>query len=125
MSYDIGMTIDAGGPEPITAQESINMTGNLSPMWHRAMKFANGIEDGPFRGRPDGGWGLRWLDGRTGQEAIPKLEAAACWMADNAEELKKLNPANGWGDFDAAILYVRQLIEMAKRAPKATFYVSC
>ena len=80
MSYDVWMSIDTGGKEPVSVGDSINHTSNTSPMWTKAM-----------------GVPLRELDGKTGVEARPILNKGVNEMKRNPDEYTPMNPENGWG----------------------------
>tara|TARA_R110000751_G_C13626057_1_gene465239 strand:+ start:121 stop:483 length:363 start_codon:yes stop_codon:yes gene_type:complete len=36
---------------------------------------------------------------------------------DNKEELEKLNPTNGWGDYDGALKLIRDMVKASMHAP--------
>jgi len=71
-----------------------NYTHNVGHMWHLAVS-----ESGPL---PD----LDATDGMRGAEALPHLAAAVAWMIANAEQLRPLEPENGWGDLRGAVAYL-------------------
>ncbi len=101
MSYDVWMEIDTGGSEPVTVVESINYTSNVSSMWQRAL------------GDP-----LSYFDGFTGGECLPIFRQAIVLMEDNPEEYKEMNPKNGWGDYEGALQYLRNIQRMCVNNPK-------
>lgn len=60
-------------------------TYNLGPMWREA-------------GCDMGEW-----EGKTGEEVGPMLKAAIEAMRADPERFKRLNPENGWGDYDGLL----------------------
>jgi hypothetical protein len=72
-------------------------------MWSRALREATGEE-----------LTLGDLDGWTCARAFPVLDRAAAEMLRHEEELRELEPANGWGDFDGAAAYLRRAADAAR-----------
>jgi hypothetical protein len=107
MSYDVWMEVDTGGRSPASVCESANMTSNVAPMWRRAI----------------GGDGVAGFHGHPGSECIPLLRKGIANMQDNPAEYEAMNPDNGWGDYEGAVEYLRQLLDMALAHPKAVFHV--
>jgi hypothetical protein len=91
MSYDM----DIG-------DECFNYTYNVSPMWYAA--------------KPEKG--IRTHYGMTGQEALNPLREIREYMEDHKEELEKLDPENGWGDYCGALEFVNSLIMASLRNPE-------
>lgn len=110
MSYDIDLRIDTGGEWPAVVHDVGNMTSNLSPMWMRAL------------GRP-----LSSLDGMLCSAAEKLLAPAVAHLSDpaNAKVYESMNPPNGWGDHEAAVRYLSDLLDGCRTHPKATIRVSC
>jgi len=73
MSYDIEI-----------AEESFNITYNVSPMFYAAIPET----------------GIRTIYGKTGAEALPILRVMRHFFEENQEELTAMEPDNGWGTFD-------------------------
>lgn len=88
MSYDMYIS-----------DEEFNYTYNVSGMWYSA--------------EPE--YGIRTHYGLTGEEALPVLRGIREHMEDNREDLLKLNPENGWGDYDGALQFVTDLINASVR----------
>ncbi|MGH3634219.1 MAG: hypothetical protein ACREN2_13495 [Candidatus Dormibacteria bacterium] len=105
MSYDIDLIIDTGGPEPARLT-SRNQTSNVSCMWRHA------------------GADLAEFDGRTAVEALPALRIAIAAIEDDPGTYKAMNPANGWGDYDSCLEFLRELVKDFTAHPKATVVVS-
>lgn len=90
MSYDVSI-----------GNEDFNYTWNVAPMWYDCF--------------PDNG--IREFYGMTGKGSLPVLRKLKQHMIDNAERLREMNPANGWGDFDGALAFVDTLILAALHNP--------
>lgn len=90
MSYDMHI-----------GHEQFNYTWNVSPMWYKAY---------PEKG-------IRLHYGMLGKSAIQPLRTLREYMEDNRDTLVKLNPENGWGDYDGALQFVTNLINASIRNP--------
>ena len=90
MSYDMNI-----------GEESFNYTYNVSPMWYKA--------------KPDKG--IRTHYEMTGRDAVEPLTDIYCYMIDNYDDLVKLDPSNGWGDYEGALQFVGELILASLRNP--------
>lgn len=107
MSYDIHLEADLGGPEPIQVGDLYwNCTSNLAPMWRAA------------------GADLASFDGRPAWECIPVLATAIGELELHPETYTPMNPANGWGSYEALLPILRNLLAAFKQAPQATVRVS-
>ena len=105
MSFDVGMEMDTGGEYPAGVGEWHNYTYNVSPMFYRAFP---------------GDGGLRGIHGVTGAVAAPLINKAMEYMRDHMDEMRALNPSNGWGDADSALKFLAKIHEEAMEHPKAT-----
>jgi hypothetical protein len=65
----------------------INYTFNVSPMFRLAL----------------GGDGIKQLNNLSRDECIELLQDGIKHMEQNPEIYKKLNPENGWGDYEGAL----------------------
>ncbi len=83
---------------------SANCTYNVAPMWYKI--YPN--DDGMVK-----------IDGMTGQEAYQKLVHASKIMQENADEFKKLNPENGYGDFEDFLEFIHKLIWASLKYPES------
>jgi hypothetical protein len=108
MSYDIWLEIDAGGAEPVSVFDVGNYTGNVSPMWYKALGFSLGD-----------------LHGKLAGDCIEVLERALAHMKDpaNLDEYLAMNPPNGWGNYEGAFGYLATLLEGCRICPKATIHI--
>lgn len=105
MSYDIGLIIDTGGPDPAWLT-SRNQTSNVSCMWRAA-----GVELADF-------------EGQTARDVLPALRAVIAAMEADPATYKAMNPSNGWGDYDSCLKFLRDLVKDFASHPKATVTVS-
>ncbi len=103
MSYDIRLVINTGGPRPAAVTECKNPTYNLFEMFKLAL------------GRP-----ICELDGMVAGDAILILKNATNHMKKSPARFKKLNPKNGWGDYEGALKSLCWLLEMCQEHPLAT-----
>ena len=92
MSYDMQI-----------AHEDFNYTYNVSPMWYDAIRKT----------------GIRTHYGMTGKQALVPLRKIRQHMEDNRTRLLKLNPPNGWGNYDSALSFVNDLIQASVRNPRS------
>ncbi|MGH3795966.1 MAG: hypothetical protein ACRDSP_13875 [Pseudonocardiaceae bacterium] len=100
MSYWVGLVL-AG--DYLTDR---NMTSNVAPMWREA------------------GADLAEFDGRAAAEVLPVLRTAIAAMEDDPAVYEAMNPANGWGDYDSCLEFLRELVKDFTAHPKATVVVS-
>lgn len=104
MSYDVWLEIDTGGPEPATVG---NYTSNVAPMWAGAL-----------------GHSLRDLHHQECSVALDRLRAAVRVMEAEPDRFRAMNPANGWGDYEGALGYLRDLAAACAAHPKARIAIS-
>ena len=88
MSYDMSI-----------GDDDFNYTYNVADMWYAAI---------PKKG-------IRAHYGMTGEEALKPLTKIYSYMVVNSNELRKLEPKNGWGSFDGALDFVHGLISASLR----------
>lgn len=110
MSYDGWLVMDTGGSEPATVAELGNFTSNVAPMWRKALAAAG--ED--IR--------LSDTEGRGAAAVLPLLRKAVEHMEDHPDEYRELNPPNGWGDYDGALGYLRNVTQLCAKHPKASLH---
>lgn len=109
MSYDIGMEVDTGARYPSSVGEWYNYTYNVSPM----LRLAFGSEKG-----------IKLIAGMEGKLAAPLLAEAIGYFREHMDEMRSLNPNNGWGDADSALAFLENIRTQAERHPKAIVGVS-
>ena len=111
MSYDISlyMHVDVGGQEPFTAHPANigNYTSNVAPMWTEAL-----------------GHSLSELSEKNAGESLGALQRAVAAMEAEPGKYEAMNPRNGWGNYEGALSYLRQLRDACAAYPKATIYIS-
>lgn len=78
-------------------------TYNVSPMYTKAMDIP-GLTDG--------------LDGKKCCKMIKTLEKGIKNMEENPKDYKKLNPKNGWGDYEGALKFLKDILIACKKYPK-------
>ena len=111
MSLDLYLyvDVDTGGPEPFQVNLfDRNITHNVTPMWHKA-----GVYDALYNS-----------EGRLAGELVPVLESGLADMAVNYLEYRKLNPPNGWGDYDSAYDFLLKFMQACRKHPKSKVHVS-
>ena len=52
-------------------------------------------------------------------EAAPLIDAAMIYMREHMDEMRALNPPNGWGDADGALRFLGKIREETLKHPKA------
>lgn len=112
MSYDISLyiTVNTGGPEAaqFCAADIGNYTSNVGPMWTKAL-----------------GHRLADLADKTGGNSLPALQRAVADMEAEPSTYRAMNPDNGWGCYEGALDYLRQLRDACTTHPNATIRISC
>lgn len=101
MSYDVYLkhgTLD---------KDLGNYTYNCSPMFHKGA-----------------GKSLSDLDNLKASKAAVYLRKGYEWMRDNPEECRKMNPSNGWGNYDSWLEYIGGILKECEANPDATLVVS-
>ncbi|MEU0665735.1 hypothetical protein ABZ508_26615 [Streptomyces lavendulocolor] len=111
MSYDISLhlQIDTGGPEPVDycAADIGNYTSNVSGMWSDAL-----------------GYRLTDLKGKTAGDCVADLKRAVTDMETRPDHYRAMNPCSGWGDYEGALDYLRELRDACIAHPKAEIHIS-
>jgi hypothetical protein len=83
MSYDMSI-----------GEEEFNYTYNVALMWYAS--------------EPE--LGIRAIYGSTGREAIPILRNMRAYMEEHWEDMKAMEPDNGWGDALGAYTFLNHLL---------------
>jgi len=126
MSYDSSVFIRDAQGEPL--DEIGNYTSNVGGMYRRVL--AEPLEGGGrYYGYGDQkpATGLPGVSGLHCSVAAPILRAACTEMAKLGQELRELEPANGWGSYDGALKYLDRCATACERwvhIDHATFGVS-
>lgn len=103
MSYDINVRRYC--PDIL----DINYTFNVSPMFRLAL----------------GGDGIKQLNNLGREECIELLESGIKHMEQNPEIYKKLNPENGWGNYEGALNVLSQILDALQSDEESYVYISC
>lgn len=108
MSYDVHLEADLGGPEPVSVGRlEANMTYNVAPMFREAV------------GTSPSDW-----DGMEAAKVAAICTAILHAFNLEPDRFKKLNPPNGWGDFEGARAFIQLILDACRAAPKSTVRVS-
>jgi hypothetical protein len=107
VSYAIWLEIDTGSGEFATVAELGDYTANVGPMWCDAL---NGKLLREFRDAPC-------------SEAAGPLAAAVKRMEADPDHYRAMNPPNGWGDYDGALRYLRNLAEACAEHPRCRIHI--
>ncbi|WP_435112194.1 hypothetical protein [Nocardiopsis synnemataformans] len=108
MSYDVDLRISTGGTVSHIVWNA-NITSNLQPMFQIALP---------------GDGGLNSLNDAKAGDVAPAVLAAADHMDADPHTYTPLNPANGWGSYDIARKWLRELGEACQDNPLCTIDVS-
>ena len=102
MSLDIWLSFESKhGTGGSTAFDG-NYTHNVTPMWSKA-----GVYDALYNS-----------SGKKAKEILPELVNGILGMRNNPDEYKKLNPDNGWGDYDSALKFLRNFAKSCNEYPE-------
>jgi len=111
VSYDISLhlDIDTGGPEPVDycVDDIGNYTSNVAGMWTEAL-----------------GYRLADLNDKTAEDYAEDLKRAVIAMEADPVKYELMEPANGWGDYEGALAYLRRLRNACLAHPKAQIRIS-
>lgn len=105
MSYDVSLTTSAGGDEYAELTWR-NMTSNVARMWRHA-----GADLAEFHGKQASAMQLM-------------LRTAVAAMEADPDTYRAMNPANGWGNYETCLGFLRGLVEDFTAYPDATVVVS-
>lgn len=103
MSYDLRLVIDTGGKYPALVTDIMSPTYNLREMFELSL-----------------GMPIKQLEDKLANDAAPIILAAINAMKKSPAKFKKLNPPNGWGNYEQALNSLEWLHEMCIENPKAT-----
>lgn len=99
MSYDGWIVLpDPDGGEDVELAEFGNYTSNVSRMWGWCVSL---VTEQPMRLSDTDGWPV--------DRAAPVFAKAAAVMEAERPRLEEWNPGNGWGDYDGALTYLRNV----------------
>ena len=105
MSWDIDLEIDTGNGYTEVVNVG-NYTWNVSPMYKEAL-----------------GYTLSELDNKKANEVIDELAEGHKKMIKKPQKYKKMNPDNGWGDYEGAKEYLHDIIIACAENPECIIRV--
>ena len=105
MSLDVSLTLDGGAGHSATAYEA-NITHNLTKMASEA-------------GLYEACWKPEELGVTTAKQLAPFLSVGLVRLVNDPERFRSFNPANGWGDYDGFVEFVRKYRDACLMYPKA------
>jgi hypothetical protein len=85
-----------------------NITHNVGTMWRKA-----GVYDALYKS-----------DNKKASEIIEELKKGCEDMIEHAEEYELLNPDNGWGDYEGAVYFLKDILDACKNYPNARIEIS-
>lgn len=85
-----------------------NITHNLSPMWRKA-----GVYEALYNS-----------EGKKAGELYVTLEKGLHHMTYHAEEYRALNPSNGWGNYEGALAFLKDVMDACNENPGAIVRIS-
>ena len=126
MSYDTSILLDPCD-HCGRADDSIdlgNMTSNVGAMYRVVMP-------GPYpgggryagTGDPAPRGGLPGLSGLRCSDALPILRAGLAAMAEREEEMRAMEPDNGWGSYEGAVACLVNIADVCEQHPGGTLAV--
>lgn len=81
----------------------LNLTYNLNPILRRC-----GWK-----------WDREWLDGKKAADIVEAVEATLIRLKKDPEELRAMNPPNGWGNYDSLVEYWGKFFKAVAHYPDA------
>jgi len=102
MSYDIGLYINTG-IEETEVMDIGNYTYNCSGMFRKALPAEYG--------------GINGLSGKVAGDEIPALRIAVRDMEEQPEVYSAMNPPNGWGNYEGALQFLKDILAACKTHP--------
>ena len=107
MSWDIWLAVEVDGKE-VEIADGEGYTHNCNNMVRAA-----GFVEWPYE-----------VDGMTSREFCEKLDAALQALRANPAWFRRMNPENGWGDYDGLVRILDRVLDSFDRFPSATVRVS-
>ena len=104
MSLDISLL---AGKSSESRVYSDNYTGNVCPMWNKA-----GVCDT-----------LYTSSGKKASEITEVIRKGITAMKADPDEYKKLNPDNGWGNYEGALKFLEDLLRNLEEWPDSTIAI--
>lgn len=108
-----------------TALDGTNMTSNIGGMYYKAMPGPwegggryNGTRESEARG------GLPGLSGLPCTQVATIIADGLTYMREHPEEMKALEPDNGWGSYDGALSFLEQIRQACLEHPNGILAVN-
>lgn len=92
-----------------------NYTSNVSPIWARCLTAVQATGE-EVR--------LADLEGQKGGDILPHLTSAVEWGIAHLDELREMNPPNGWGSAEGAVTYLWDIQRACEAHPQAELRLS-
>ena len=113
MSLDVYLVIKAEVSEDNDAYVyEANITHNLGRMASEAGKLYKAL------------WRPEELGAVKAKDIIKHLERGLNLLKSDPEKYKKLNPSNGWGDYEGLVRFTENYLKACKDFPEIDIYVS-
>jgi hypothetical protein len=93
MSWDVSIVMRIDGAEHEVA-DCGNMTWNVGKMYALAFGISSFTQA---------------FDGLQVSDAIPVLKGGIEYMRQHPDEMKALNPLNGWGSYESALAFLQRI----------------
>lgn len=90
------------------ADTYINYTWNCGDMFREALQVNDIYDD---------------LSGKTGKKMQPILKKGIEEMQKKPTKYKKMNPKNGWGNYDGALQVLKELYQACLKNPRYKFKI--
>lgn len=113
----MSFTVGVDEPPCVTCGRSVDgwqwsgMTYNCSPMFRQA-GFYDAIK-APLDARMED----KVVPATMVKDVVDLVRAGLKDMIDNADDYRKLNPSNGWGDYEGALKFTKELLDACERFP--------
>lgn len=109
MSYDIELYVMSDNVRWTREDSQLNYTYNVSPMYRHVI---------------DENEGINILHGMRCADARGILETSVKRMYEDREELETMNPTNGWGDYEGALMVLEKLLLCCRMYPSARISIT-
>ena len=118
MSLDISLHQDA---EYNTEVYEANITHNLGKMAGKVTCFI--LQKREEKPKEITLYDILWHgSGQSAKVISPMLEVGITELKENREIYEEYNPENGWGSYEALVLFTTLLLEACKEFPETTLY---
>lgn len=120
MSLDISLHQEA---EYNTEVYEANITHNLMKMAKAVLCFSLENDYDVLDNNEITLYHILWHgSGQSAKVIAPMLEVGITELKENREIYEEYNPENGWGSYEALVLFTTLLLEACKEFPETTLY---